>query len=178
MIEFFEGKKFKIQEGYFCRGNKRLHRLIWEKAYGPIPKGHHIHHKDGNRLNNSIENLECISHEEHLSLHMKENSEKIHVWHKSEEGRRHLGKKASKLMEERPFKDFKCPECLKDFKSQNVHRVKYCSINCQAGARRKRGDDNVERQCVICSQTFSVNRYSATKTCGYSCGAKFRSKNY
>lgn len=177
MIEFFEGKKFKIQDGYFCRGNQRLHRLIWEKAYGSIPKGHHIHHKDGNRLNNSLENLECISHAEHLSLHMKVNSEKVHRWHKTKEGREKLGEKASKLMKERPFKTFNCPQCLKDFQSQNVHRVKYCGINCQQAARRKRGDDNVERTCIICSKPFIVNKYYSTQTCGYQCGGKFKSMN-
>ena len=33
--------------------------LIWEKIMGPIPPGMVIHHKDENRLNNDISNLEC-----------------------------------------------------------------------------------------------------------------------
>lgn len=35
--------------------------FVWEKHYGPISKGKCIHHKDGNPLNCSIENLECIT---------------------------------------------------------------------------------------------------------------------
>ena len=37
-----------------------LHRVIWEAAHGPIPLGCVIHHKDGNPLNNNLENLQCI----------------------------------------------------------------------------------------------------------------------
>jgi len=41
------------------------YRKLWESINGPIPKGYHIHHKDGNPYNNSIDNLECLSPEEH-----------------------------------------------------------------------------------------------------------------
>ena len=51
---------------------KSLHRLIFEDFYGPIPEGYVIHHKDGNTLNNSIENLECLSKTEHSTYHGKE----------------------------------------------------------------------------------------------------------
>jgi hypothetical protein len=34
----------------------RAHRYVWEKHNGPIPAGHHIHFKDGNRQNVCIEN--------------------------------------------------------------------------------------------------------------------------
>src|SRR5271169_6525226 len=53
-------------------GRKRQmseHRYVWEKAYGPIPAGHHIHHKDGNALNNNLSNLECIEASAHRDLH-------------------------------------------------------------------------------------------------------------
>ena len=56
------------KEGY---GNKRLHRLIYEKHYGKIPEGYVIHHKDHNKLNNNIDNLELLSEFEHKSLHFK-----------------------------------------------------------------------------------------------------------
>ena len=46
-----------------------LHRQIYEDHNGPIPKGKQIHHKDGNFLNNSIENLECLSAAEHRREH-------------------------------------------------------------------------------------------------------------
>ena len=46
-----------------------VHRYIWEQLNGKIPDGYHIHHKDENKLNNSIDNLECISASEHAKLH-------------------------------------------------------------------------------------------------------------
>lgn len=51
--------------------NKRLHRLIFERVYGPIPEGYVIHHKDEDKLNNCIMNLQLISEFEHKSQHSK-----------------------------------------------------------------------------------------------------------
>lgn len=45
------------------------YRNIYEKHYGPIPDGYHIHHRDGNHLNNKIENLQCVSPQEHYEIH-------------------------------------------------------------------------------------------------------------
>lgn len=39
--------------------------------YGPIPKGFIIHHKDGDKTNNSIDNLELMSRARHASIHHK-----------------------------------------------------------------------------------------------------------
>jgi len=46
-------------------------RVIWEKYNGTIPEGFHIHHKDGNVKNDSIENLEMLSARDHFLLHRK-----------------------------------------------------------------------------------------------------------
>ena len=45
----------------------RIHRLVYEHFVGEIPKGHkwHIHHKDHNKQNNCVENLELVSSVEH-----------------------------------------------------------------------------------------------------------------
>ncbi len=48
------------------------YRKIYESYYGKIPKGYHIHHIDGNPLNNEISNLECVSPEEHSKIHKNE----------------------------------------------------------------------------------------------------------
>ena len=49
--------------------HKLLHRLIFEDFYGYIPDNFIVHHKDGNKLNNCIMNLELISKNNHASLH-------------------------------------------------------------------------------------------------------------
>jgi len=56
----------------YCGTNK--YRKIYESHFGPIPKdedGHsyEIHHIDGNRNNNSLENLQCVSIQEHYDIH-------------------------------------------------------------------------------------------------------------
>ena len=67
--------------GYICFYKKDLrledyptdslvHRWIWQKNNGRRPKpGYHIHHIDGNKYNNRIENLKEIEKEQHYALH-------------------------------------------------------------------------------------------------------------
>ena len=55
---------------------KLLHRLIYEDYHKcTLLKQGIVHHKDGNRLNNSIENLELISRAEHNQVHKIKNRE-------------------------------------------------------------------------------------------------------
>lgn len=51
------------------------YRKKWEQLYGPIPKDefgrtYEIHHIDGNKKNNDISNLKCLSIQEHYELHL------------------------------------------------------------------------------------------------------------
>ncbi len=43
----------------------RIHRLVAEAFIGKIPKGYHVHHKDGNKQNNRVENLEIVHPAKH-----------------------------------------------------------------------------------------------------------------
>jgi len=60
--------KYRSHRIYFTRryqkNGKRLesylHRVVWEKHNGKIPKDCIIHHKDLNPDNNDISNLECV----------------------------------------------------------------------------------------------------------------------
>ena len=47
----------------------REHILVWQHYNGPIPAGMEIHHKDGDKLNNEIDNLELIDSLSHRHLH-------------------------------------------------------------------------------------------------------------
>lgn len=49
-----------------------IYRTIYEDHYGPIPFGHHIHHIDGNHSNNHIDNLQCVSAQEHYDIHKEQ----------------------------------------------------------------------------------------------------------
>lgn len=53
------------------------YRKIWEDYNGKIPKDedgrpYEIHHIDGNRNNNSLENLICVSIKEHYDIHYRQ----------------------------------------------------------------------------------------------------------
>lgn len=51
--------------------NISLHRYKYIKERGPIPKNWDIHHKDENKLNNNIENLEALLKSEHTKKHQE-----------------------------------------------------------------------------------------------------------
>lgn len=82
-IQEFAGERFYLCGLYFQRKGKRLHREVWKYHRGEIPKGFHVHHKDGDRSNNQIENLLLVEKSEHLSMHMtpekKERSRKSNI---------------------------------------------------------------------------------------------------
>lgn len=49
-----------------------VHREVYSEVYGEIPPGYHVHHKDGDRLNNDPANLEAMLAAEHHELHRGE----------------------------------------------------------------------------------------------------------
>lgn len=55
------------------RGGRRrpahVHELVAELFIGPKPAGHVVHHKDGNPLNNHVDNLRYISRRDHVREH-------------------------------------------------------------------------------------------------------------
>lgn len=52
------------------RDVRSVHILVYEAFKGTIPKGYQIHHKDKNRFNNCIKNLECLTPSEHIRIHI------------------------------------------------------------------------------------------------------------
>lgn len=48
------------------KGHKRVHHLMWEVFKGPRKKGYVINHIDGDRENNSIDNLEEVTQKENI----------------------------------------------------------------------------------------------------------------
>ncbi len=72
----YNGRKYGIgTQGYYrcTTGNRHLlHRQVWTDANGAIPDGYDIHHKDHNKLNNDIGNLQLLTKAEHAELHAKE----------------------------------------------------------------------------------------------------------
>lgn len=52
---------------------KRIHVLVAEHFIGKVPKGYHVHHKDGNRQNNIVTNLEIVHPMKHYQETLKTN---------------------------------------------------------------------------------------------------------
>lgn len=59
-----------LKEG--IRKTVRIHQLVAEQFIGEIPEGYHVHHKDGNKQNNIVTNLEIIHPKQHNLETMKQ----------------------------------------------------------------------------------------------------------
>ena len=189
----YPNAKRRTDRLYFFRtvpgGVQRLHRYVWEKAHGKIPKGAHIHHKDGNPANNSLENLECLTPKAHAQTHPFEGEslerqlahldrirDATKVWHASEEGKKWHSEHARKNnFGYFDLPETKCANCGKVFKPKTNHD-KYCSNACKSAARRKSGVDNVEKKCEWCGKPFISNKYAQIRFCGFTCRAYYIAK--
>jgi len=77
--QVYDGKTFTLRNnGYFSltSGNRTLmHRYVWEKEKGAIPDNYDIHHLNGIKSDNRIENLECLSKSEHTKRYSPHNNQ-------------------------------------------------------------------------------------------------------
>jgi endogenous inhibitor of DNA gyrase (YacG/DUF329 family) len=161
ITQYFDGGLYRLwpSEVYLSRGGKRIHRDAWVAAFGPIPKGCHIHHRDGNVLNNSLDNLECMPAGTHLSVSRAQREQpadgwfsadarqKAADWHSSPEGKlwhkRHA--KRSKSWTKWKREEKPCEQCGKPHMAlvrKSGNAGKYCSQACKVAAYRERGKAN------------------------------------
>ena len=189
-VQKFNGVSYYLCGYYYQRKGRRLHRAVWEHHNGPIPKGYHVHHSDGDRSNNSIDNLVLLEGHDHLSEHMNAPERVAHskkviekarvaasVWHGSDAGREWHSEHGKDVWNKRGLQTYICTECGKEFQTKHIYGVHdnhFCSNNCKAIFRRKSGVDNVERICPVCGKTYVVNKYSKVNTCSSECGVKLR----
>lgn len=172
---------------YQKRGIQALHIEIWKAVHGEVPAGYHIHHIDGNTLNNSIENLECISPKEHMQEHFsrperlekaREHIENIRplaiAWHKSEKAKKFHIKHGKEVFRNLPTYEKICEVCGKSFQTVFPNKSRFCGNNCKATFRRKAKVDTVIRQCKKCKNEFECNRYSKSEHCSRLCQAATR----
>lgn len=199
MIEYSADRKSAIYDGYKFRQDpktgyylsskktdlgkrERLHCYVWRKHYGIIPKGYQVHHKDHNKSNNDISNLELLTVAEHRKRHFDEMSDsgkaerkeimknkalpKAIMWHKSEQGREWHKKKylvdAEKLHQKCSFV---CLACGNEYIAEITGNNKFCSNKCKSKYRRESGIDDEERICIRCGAFFTASKYSKTARC-------------
>jgi len=198
--QYFNGIRFTIGPGrkYFSNSNvkpRSMHCYVWSYYNGEIPKGYEVHHKDLNRYNNDISNLELLEKHEHKKLHGRiltdEQREwrrnninekarpKAIEWHKSQEGKEWHEKQVKTRKDNRKQVTGNCLQCGKEILGYNNvgHTKKFCSGACAQKYRRDNGLNNVERICVICGKPFIADKYGHKQTCGKSCGVTLAWKN-
>ena len=179
--------------GYYLNStvHQRLHRAVYERCNGAIPKGYHIHHVDHNRGNNEPENLIALPQKEHLKRHEEEMTEELREklrsnirqkampaaaeWHRSAEGRawhaEHYKQHADALHGSRWMA---CAQCGVEFYGAANGMTRFCSNACKSAWRRKARIDNEVRKCIYCGREYETNKYSSGRTCSRSCANRMR----
>lgn len=158
----YPNSKNPAHRRYFRCSKGSLHRAIWEHANGPVPAEHHVHHINGDTLDNRLENLACLHATQHRDQHKQDVSgrsrtdpHKAHLavirhkaaeWHRSEAGRAwhrenarksialaHAAKKEKGL----PNIDATCCWCGSGFTAHSI-RAQFCSTRCQSAESKFR----------------------------------------
>lgn len=148
--------------GYFWhvdqkgKKSKSLHKAVYEFHKGKFPKGLVVHHKDFNKENNDISNLEVLSKSRHAELHAKTNKwigskeniqqlteaqELAKKWHGSEEGKKWHSVNGKKAWEKRKYYKKECIVCGEEYTTPYPTRSKYCGTKCKKyyNSRKNKG---------------------------------------
>lgn len=207
LYQEFDGKRYNIgSNGYYYKtlgatdkinkgkARESMHRAVWIYHNGEIPHGHVVHHKDENRANNEINNLDLMLSSEHRAMHAKEfhqnnpehsrlviekNQDKCREWHASEAGYEWHKQNYEQMKHLMHVKaNFVCEICNKEYEAEKKGGTgnKYCSMNCKAQGRRLSGVDNEDRTCPVCDTVFSINKYYKTQCCSKKCAGFARRK--
>lgn len=131
-----------------------LHRQLWIDNFGEIPKGHIVHHKDGNSLNNLLDNFQLMERKEHSRMHMltperREMSRQIAIrripqsiaalnkFRKTKRAKLHQKFHVKESIHYAEAQHAKCLECNKDFTFVIKRGAKFCQKLCYARYHRK-----------------------------------------
>ena len=206
----YDGETFaRDKRGYYLSSKpiyngKRilLHRYVWIKHNGKIPKGYVVHHIDENKDNNDMSNFELMTNYEHSKMHgdkiFKENKEEIlkrfakshskKILKKIKEKNKTPRKKEWYIKQAAYIKSLGiydktetliCQYCGQEFKTTKLcaDKTKYCSGKCADKARAESGIDDIERICVICGKPFIINKRKVRQTCSEECKYVLRAKS-
>lgn len=168
---------------YIRTGGESLHRAVWAFHNGPIPDGMHVHHKDGDTLNNDIANLELVTPGEHLRAHgaderRRSNQQLDHLakirelakgWHSSPEGREwhsnNLRSMRARGLAGVPFSKAAsikkcCVVCGSEFETKSK-ASKYCSVACERVVQYKK-----KAELVVANAYSRANAPQVCQHCG------------
>jgi hypothetical protein len=155
---------YLMRHGYYMNARGAyLHRVVWAEANGVIPWRHQVHHKNKDRGDNRLENLECMHVTDHMRLHGREPKKKSN----------------------RSFGPAECTECGKAFEKTRPTSLR-CSRACtvKAGNRlrhvrlsEQRAKAREGKVCGCCGAPF-VAKASNAKFCSVRCCHAVGSRRY
>jgi hypothetical protein len=175
------GRYFDKRDGRWYRkwreaGSRKVHsqlesRWVWEQVNGPIPDGCEIHHRDHDRTNNDIANLECVTAGWHDDYHQRLRED--HVVIDGVEHRRcqRCGEyKPTDLFTRRQAGTYHgyCRPCsvvsVREWRRSNADRVR-------SYRREWNSVPRYERVCEFCGTSFLAKR-TTQRFCSRSCASK------
>lgn len=197
-IAWYKGARYRLsKDGYYhgpfdSRCNTTLlHRIVYFDYHMCSIEKLHVHHKDENRFNNDISNLELLTPHEHSMMHIETHRESArkHMlpaaqkWHKehAEEYRRYCIEvnypRTKDLLHVKV--EHVCLRCGKHFKAR--HGAKYCSMKCLRAAYREDLKHYEQVNCEICGKPFMRDLWDhkergLKRTCSRDCARQLQFK--
>ena len=196
-VLFYQSIPFYRDEstGYYVSNHgEHMQDFVWKsfKHLDVIPEGYKVQHKDGNKANNKIPNLELVATQSETAVEtsnvenevvveqisMTSVQEKAKSWHKSKAGRKWHSEILTRQHKEGIFKkNLICSNCGKEFLGEHHSGTnQFCSATCKSQYRRKNGLDLVEKICPVCDKTYMTNKFRPAKSCSRSCSSKIRKR--
>lgn len=169
-----------------AKGIQLLHIEIWKQSNGPVPAGCQVHHKDKNPLNNSLDNLECLTHKQHMAKHRGECSEvkRQHVdnirplasdWHRSALGRQWHSEHGRQAWANRKGTSHVCLQCGGTYESlANRDTDRFCSRVCISKFNEATRRYYEDRNCIVCGVVFNVKKSKPQVVCSRTCSWTLR----
>lgn len=164
----------KNKYGHFV-SSYGIHRAVWIYYHGDIPDSYHIHHINGNKADNTFENLQCLTKAEHQAIHASSIENKLP--RKSTLVCKNCGNEyigyysgnnafcSEECRKNFYSKDTVCIICGKTFKTR--YHAKFCSAECMGKARR------VFHECLFCGKKFR-SHHPKQKYCSRECFTKHK----
>lgn len=152
-------------DGYYASGRyDRLHRAVYVAANGPVPRGFHVHHVDGDKANNDPANLALMSQADHVRHHA---TGRLHG-----HGQRAMASATmADLWAKQVAAVVACAMCGCEFESRAMNKPRqFCGSKCLE-AFRIVPFDPVTASCARCGAAFTATR-STQKFCSRSCNAR------